>query len=393
MLTVPFPPNPLDVWTIAHMLVGITMGAFGFKRWFAYPLKLVWEIYQLYTHYHPHDVPLGDMWINSLLDTIAFAITYEIALFFAGRVARSNWWRRISPSIKYLAAFTILNFGGAFVMGFDLKPSIPPDLWQLSIVPFPLVWCPGIAALIVRVLISKEGFADIGWALNWKLKWPYYITAVTLPVFFAVAAITLLPTSSFVLPTWLQISAGSDSQLIKHFYLFTQLLIFSIVMTAIMFGQEFGWRSYFQARLFKGKPLLAAVITGLVWGLWLILITWRAYRLPILGTPELYYILLVTISLSIILGWMKAKTNSIWAPSLFCGTVSAIGGSLIWAPVYIQAKTISISPLGIWVFIPLICLCLFVVIDELRNRNKASSQHEMEYPITQSEKASRIANR
>lgn len=368
MLIVPFPPNPLDIWTATHALVGLTMGAFGFKRWFAYPLKLVWELYQLYTHYHPHDVLLGDMWINSLLDTIAFAATYEIALFFASRIAHTKGWRRVPSQIKYLTAFTILNYGGSFVMGFDLKPSIPPDLWQLLVVPFPLVWCPGIAALIVRVLISKEGFADISWGLNWKLKWPYYVTVWVLPVFLVVTAVNFLPTSSYLLPTWLQISTGSNSWLVDYFSLFARLLIFSIIMTGIVFGQEFGWRSYFQAHLFTEKPLLAAVTTGLVWGLWLILITWRAYRLPSLTTPELYYIPMVTVSLSIIVGWLQAKTGSIWVPSLFCGTVSAIGGSLIWAPVYIQAKTIFVSPLGIWLLIPLMCLCLFIVIDELRNR-------------------------
>jgi len=373
VLTVPFPPNPIDIWTVAHIIVGITVGAFRFKRWFAYPLKLVWEIYQLYTHYHLHDVLLGDMWINSLLDTIAFAATYEIALFFASRVAHTKRWNRIPFNAKYLAAFLILNYGGSFVMGFDLKPSVPPDLWQLLVVPFPLVWCPGIAALIVHVLISREGFSDIDWGLNWKLTWPYYITFWILPVFLAVAAVSVLQVSTFVLPAWLQIFADSNSWLINYFSLFTKLLILSIIMTGIVFGQEFGWRSFFQARLFKGKPLLAAFITGLVWGLWLILITWRAYRLPSLAIPELYYIPLVTVSLSIILGWMRVKTGSIWVPSLFCGTVSAIGGSLIWAPVYIPAKTISISPLGIWLLIPLMCLSLLAVIGELRKRSSDST--------------------
>jgi len=205
-------------------------------------------------------------------------------------------------------------------MGFDLKPSVPPDLWQLLVVPFPLVWCPGIAALIVHVLISREGFSDIDWGLNWKLTWPYYITFWILPVFLAVAAVSVLQVSTFVLPAWLQIFADSNSWLINYFSLFTKLLILSIIMTGIVFGQEFGWRSFFQARLFKGKPLLAAFITGLVWGLWLILITSRAYRLPSLAIPELYYIPLVTVSLSIILGWMRVKTGSIHWRFSYLGT-------------------------------------------------------------------------
>lgn len=368
MLTVPFPPDPIDIWDLGHVLVGLTMGAFGFKRWFAYPLKLVWEIYQLYTHYHPHDVLLGEMWINSLLDTVVFAVSYEVILFWSNRVARTGWWSRIAPRTKYLVAFVVLNFGGAFVMGFDLKPSVPPDLWQLLIVPFPLVWCPGIAALIVRTLISREWFADSGFALNWKSKWPYYVMAGIFPAVIAVVAVNIFPTAIFILPTWLQLATDLNSPLLRSFALFAQLAAFSVIMTGVMLGQEFGWRGYLQPRLFRGNPLLAAVATGLIWSLWLILITWRAYRLPSLASSELYQIPLVTITLSIVLGWMREKTGSLWVPSLFGGTLAAIGGSLIWAPVYIKAQTISISPLGIWLLIPLMCFSLWVVICELRKR-------------------------
>jgi len=133
-------------------------------------------------------------------------------------------------------------------------------------------------------------------------------------------------------------------------------------MTVGMFGQEFGWRGYLQPRLFTRNPMLAAVTTGLISGFWLVLITWRAYRLSGPATQGLLIIPLVTICLSIVLGWVQAKTNNIWVPSLLHGSIIAAGGSLVIAPVYVKALTVTISPLGMWSLIPLGCLCLWVLV-------------------------------
>ncbi len=47
-----------------------------------------------------------------------------------------------------------------------------------------------------------------------------------------------------------------------------QLLIVAVVATPILWGEEFGWRGYLQIRLLADHPLLAAVATGLIWGVW-----------------------------------------------------------------------------------------------------------------------------
>jgi hypothetical protein len=113
--------NPLDVWDIGHALVGLSMGSLQLRRWFAYPVKLVWETYQLFFEYQPQGLGLGDVWLDSVFDTLTFAIFYEITLAYAPRIARMERWRRISPRAKGVAAFIFICFGGSFVMGWDLK--------------------------------------------------------------------------------------------------------------------------------------------------------------------------------------------------------------------------------------------------------------------------------
>jgi membrane protease YdiL (CAAX protease family) len=41
-----------------------------------------------------------------------------------------------------------------------------------------------------------------------------------------------------------------------------QLLITALLVTPILWGEEFGWRGYLQLRLLGQRPLLAAIATG-----------------------------------------------------------------------------------------------------------------------------------
>jgi membrane protease YdiL (CAAX protease family) len=46
------------------------------------------------------------------------------------------------------------------------------------------------------------------------------------------------------------------------------LAVSSVVLTLVLWGEEFGWRGYLQLRLFPQHPLLAAMATGVIWGIW-----------------------------------------------------------------------------------------------------------------------------
>lgn len=46
------------------------------------------------------------------------------------------------------------------------------------------------------------------------------------------------------------------------------MLAAALIYTPIIWGEEFGWRGYLQIRLLAQRPLQAAVVTGLIWGIW-----------------------------------------------------------------------------------------------------------------------------
>jgi membrane protease YdiL (CAAX protease family) len=354
-------PEPLDLWNIGHALVGLSMGVFQLKRWFAYPLKIVWEIYQVFVHYGPYDIGFDEVWVNSVLDTAVFAVVYEVSWLCAKRVAKTGWWRRINPRLKAVAAFLILTFGGSFVMGWDLKPSIAPDLLQITTVIFPMVLCPAIAAFMVRGLITREGFSDVCLSLKIKQAWPVYLAALVVPAVVAVSIEFVSPTAYSIMPEWLRLPflgrAGNS----------LQFIVLTVIMTPLLFGQEFGWRSYLQPRLFDNKPLLSSVLTGCIWGLWLFTVTWRAYRLSGTDILGLSVIPLITIVLSIILGWFYSIRSNVWATSIVHSAVAVVGGSLIYAPVYVKAKVVYVSAIGIWVLIPVCCVGLWILFKYYRH--------------------------
>lgn len=107
-----------------------------------------------------------------------------------------------------------------------------------------------------------------------------------------------------------------------------QLLITALVATPILWGEEFGWRGYLQLRLLARRPLLAAIATGVIWGMWHLPLNIRGYNFPDHPLPGLLVFLVSTTLISIIFGWLRLHTGSIWASGLGHAATNAVGSSL-----------------------------------------------------------------
>jgi membrane protease YdiL (CAAX protease family) len=90
----------------------------------------------------------------------------------------------------------------------------------------------------------------------------------------------------------------------------------SVLVAPLVLGEELGWRGYLQLRLFPAQPFLAALATGLIWGVWhypLILSRGEptsSIKLTLITLP------VATMTLSVFLGWIKSVTAAVWATSL-----------------------------------------------------------------------------
>jgi membrane protease YdiL (CAAX protease family) len=217
----------------------------------------------------------------------------------ATRARAETHWRH-SHRIG-IAAFLVLAFGLAWL------PFLPAVVGNEPVGTFVMPLAPAVACVVVRTRITREGFGDAGLHPSFR-HWRIYLLAVTWPIPVVVVSVivaTMLRTAprGSTLPWGL--GHPSPARVVE-------LLALSVAVAPIFLGEELGWRGYLQMRLFDGRLLPAAVATGLIWGVW-------HYPMVLTGgqpTQSIAQTLLLlpisTTAMSVLLGWMRVRTGSLW---------------------------------------------------------------------------------
>ncbi|KYK37151.1 MAG: CPBP family intramembrane metalloprotease [Theionarchaea archaeon] len=278
----------------------------------------------------------------------------------------------MNAKTKGVLAYLLIAFGMAWILWeIPIRKglSVGHPLFQFVILPG--AFAPAIACIIVRKWVTCEGFADAGLKLNVK-KWRYYLVGWILPlvvvfciVFLAIAFrvsgpdFTLQRAFSTLAPGMQlpPLSPGAFFVLIV-----VQVMINAVIVTPLLWGEEFGWRSYLQIRLFSSNPVLAAVATGIIWGVWHYPINLRGYNFPEHPLLGLVLFPVSTILLSIIFGWLRLKSESIWPACLAHAATNAVGGSLTIYLFIGGPNMVFVTYLGILGWIPLGVLCAWIIL-------------------------------
>ncbi len=195
---------------------------------------------------------------------------------------------------------------------------------------------PALACFVVRKWITREGFGDAGLRLN-PTKWRYYGYAWALPLVIALAVVVSGILLGIGEPDFSPHDLDTRVPVVQlphlpspvHFVLIVvQVMITATIMAPLLFGEEFGWRSYLQIRLFNDRPVVAAVTTGIIWGVWHSPLNLRGYNYPDHPLLGLFLFPLLMVLLSIPLGWLRLKSKSIWPACLGHAGVGIVGSSL-----------------------------------------------------------------
>ncbi len=272
---------------------------------------------------------------------------------------------------KGIIAYLLITFGMAWLLWeipIRLGISLTNPIFQY--IALPGAFSPAIAAIIVRKWVTKEGFKDAG--LNPRLNkgWKYYLVAWLLPLVVSAVVLGLVVFLGIATPDFtLQRAAGllAPGTAVPAMPTFIwAILPLSLLMTAlfstfILWGEEFGWRGYLQIKLLGSRPLLAAVVTGVIWGVWHYPINLRGYNFPQHPILGLLVFPVSTVMLSIIFGWLRQKTGSVWAPSLAHAATNSVGGSLTVLLFMGEGDLLYTSYLGLLGWIPLGALCLWLI--------------------------------
>ena len=180
---------------------------------------------------------------------------------------------------------------------------------------------PAIAALIVRTIVRRDGFSDSGLLPSTVThsKRIYLAAYVSIPVLFCVGIVLSLLTgvqhwalhqNLHSLAPQLSYGAAEHALIEQAVTALTLSLPAGMIWT---FGEEFGWRGYLLPRLAGLGGVRAAVVVGVIWGIWhapLILLDHYNYPgHPYAGIPMM---VLFTTPVGIILAWLRYRTGSIW---------------------------------------------------------------------------------
>jgi membrane protease YdiL (CAAX protease family) len=233
----------------------------------------------------------------------------------------------------------------------------------------PSAFSPAFAAFVVRKWITREGFADAGLKIDVS-KWRYYLVGWLLPVVLVGCIVVLAPLlgigrADFSLVRGFQyvLPPGTTLPRVPNvWFVLSSLLITAILVAPVLFGEEFGWRSYLQLRLFPQQPVLSAVVTGLIWSFWHFPILVRGYAFPDNPYSGLIVFTVDTVLLSIIFGWLRLKTGSIWSTSLAHAATNAVGGNMSLLLFGGGASLLYVLDLGILGWIPLGALSAWIVL-------------------------------
>lgn len=245
---------------------------------------------------------------------------------------------------------------------------------------------PALSAVLVR-LIRREGFGDAGLRLRTrghKGAWRMYVAAYFVPPIIIALSI------GFVLLVGLQHWAfgqnmqtmgaaitkalSSAGQSLPKGFTTQQLVLIDIVaQTALAFtlaipfnmiftfGEEFGWRGYLLPRLAPLGGIPAAIITGVVWGLWHApLIILYGYNYP--GHPWLGVGMMVvfTVALGMIFAWLRFRSGSVWPSTLAHAAINAQAGfgALLLSP----ADSLLRAPIGLIGLVPMIIFAVWLAV-------------------------------
>jgi uncharacterized protein len=188
------------------------------------------------------------------------AATHTIARSGSAGSATKVAWRHV-------AAFVVLAYGIAWAVWgpvmadawHAIATGSTPSSYLAPGVAVVGMFAPAIAALIMRLWVSKEGLRGSLGPIRGKLRW--YAIAILGPALFVTAVVAIGNATGIS-----ELTLGVDKPLVAVWL--TLLLINTPISAILTLGEEYGWRGYLLPKLLPLGEFRASAIIALIWAPW-----------------------------------------------------------------------------------------------------------------------------
>jgi uncharacterized protein len=237
------------------------------------------------------------------------------------------WYIAIALGLSWAAQVTALLCGMRFL---ELSPAG-------GLLLTGVMFTPALAALVVRLLVTREGFKTAGLRFG---SWRYYLAIwLGVPALFAavygVTALTGLGRLDLQLTEVMARirekapEAGNLSPGLVATLTLVQSMTFGLILTCIAtFGEEFGWTGFLLGKLLPLGRWRAAALYGLIWGLWHAPMIIGGYNYP--GYPVLGVLMMcvATMALALVQTALRLRSRSVLVTSFFHAAVNSQGAGI-----------------------------------------------------------------
>ena len=258
---------------------------------------------------------------------------------------------------------------------------------------FAIVWqlLTGIMMFVplLGVLLSGQSLSGMGWkpCLKGKIKsllvaWflPVLLTAIGAALYFAI-----FPGHFDISGDALEAAAGAEAleQIQSQGLTYPMYVLISVISCLtyaplvnmlLAVGEEAGWRGFLYPQL-KAKfgKRQGWLLGGVIWGMWhwpLIWLIGYEYGTDYAGFPIVGMLIfcIFTTAAGVLCDWLYEKTNCIWIPSIFHGSINAVGTVPTAICIANTGSVILLgpAPIGVLAGLPLIICAMILFVKSVK---------------------------
>jgi len=231
---------------------------------------------------------------------------------------------------------------------------IPYGSWiSMAVVATFYMMAPALAAVIVQKMY-KEPVKALGLDLK-KTKWKALLWVALIQLLlclFSIGAIVLFGNvfqvrefgfysfdPELMNQRFAELAAASGAPSVPNIPIPPALLLLLTLLSSIFiggvinavftFGEELGWRGFLYNETKHLGFWKSGLLIGTVWGLWHAPIILQGHNYPEHPVAGVFMMVPFCISLGFLMSWLRAKTNSVLAPTLLHGMINAAGGGVM----------------------------------------------------------------